>query len=274
VFTRASDWAGQLRGAGFEATPVGTGRAALHAANEAATAARLAVVVLDSDIGQPLVGETVYQLRTNARTARTPVVIASSLPNLDKAQRIADHDRLVLAAPRPRGAGALAALVEQAVALGGQAPAPAEERAAQAAQALGWIAQLLETRGPYDELLQGAELVNHTLYVPGLTAPSTRVLASLGTAESQQALVDYASSMTQPIDGRRGAAAALGNSVARFGVRLTSEEILRQYDRYNESETADADTQQVLGHVLDVLERKAAPATPTPETKLQSAPAK
>jgi hypothetical protein len=40
--------------------------------------------------------------------------------------------------------------------------------------------------------------------------------------------------------------------------------VLRQYDRYNASETADADTQQVLGQILDILEKKPPAATTTP----------
>lgn len=273
VFTRASDWAGQLRGAGFQATPAGSGRYALAAANDAATAARLAVVVLDSDIGQPLVGETVYQLRSSPRTARVPVLIASSLPNLQKAQRIADGDRLVLAAPRPHGDGALAALVEQTVALNSQAAGDPQEHATEAAQALAWIAELLENRGPYDELLRDAALVNQTLYIDALAAPSIRVLAAAGSAESQTVLVDYASSQTLPIAGRRAAAAALAKSVERFGVQLTVDQIHAQYDRYNASETADADTQQVLGQVLDVLESKQKPSPPSPDqSKLLPAP--
>ena len=273
VFTRASDWAGQLRGAGFQATPAGSGRYALAAANDAATAARLAVVVLDSDIGQPLLGETVYQLRSSPRTARVPVLIASSLPNLEKAQRIAASDRLVLAAPRPHGDGALAALVEQTIALDNRGAGDPQVYAAQAAQALGWIAELLESRGPYDELLRDAALVNHSLYIDPLAAPSIRVLAAAGSAESQTALADYASSQTLPIAARRAAAAALAKSVERFGVQLTADQIHSQYDRYNASETADADTQQVLGQVLDALESKQKPWPPLPDqSRLLPAP--
>jgi hypothetical protein len=82
------------------------------------------------------------------------------------------------------------------------------------------------------------------------------VLPRLGTATSQQLLVDMASTPTQPIALRRQAADALAVSVQQAGKLLTSQEILRQYDRYNASETADADTQAVLGQVLDIFEAK------------------
>ena len=58
------------------------------------------------------------------------------------------------------------------------------------------------------------------------------------------------------MEERRAAAAALTASVDRYGLQLTREQILEQYSRYNASETADADTQQVLSKILDILERK------------------
>ena len=252
---RASDWAGQLRGHGYESTPARRGRDALLAAIDPAVSARLGVVVLDSDIGDPLLGEVVYQLHSNDRTAGVPILIASSAPQLAAAQRIADSDPLVFAAPRPHGDGALAALVDQTIALTGRPLAAPETRTDQAAQALAWLAKLLADGAPYDELQRDGALVNRTLLTPELSGPSLAVLAALGTAESQIALLDYASAHTLPIEARRNAAAAFAANVERHGLNLTRDEILRQYDRYNASETADAETQEVLSQILDVLER-------------------
>jgi hypothetical protein len=253
---QASNWAGQLRGLGYEATSVRTGREAILAAIDPATSARLGLIMLDSDIGQPLIGEVVYQLRTADRSAGVPILIASSVPRLAAAQRIEANDPLVLAAPRPHGNESFATLVEQTAALRGLPMASAEERTAQAAQALAWLAELLSKGAPYDELPRDAMLVNRTLVIPELAAPSIAVLAALGTIDSQTALVDFASSSTLPIEARRAAANAFAASVAKHGLRLGREEVLRQFDRYNASETADAATQQVLGQILDVIEKK------------------
>jgi hypothetical protein len=46
--------------------------------------------------------------------------------------------------------------------------------------------------------------------------------------------------------------------VARHGTLLTSGEILLQYDRYNQSETQDRQTQLVLASILDSVEARAA----------------
>jgi hypothetical protein len=259
---QASAWAGQLRGHGFDATPTRTGREALAAAIDPATSSRLALVVLDSNIDHPPIGEVVYQLRTSDRTAGAAIRMWSSAPHLELTQRIAAANPRVLAVPRPHAAGALAALAEQAIALNGQPPATKQQRTAEAAQALGWLAKLLTAGSPYDELERDAALLNRSLYIPELSGPSLEVLASLRSADAQSLLTDYASSQTFPVEARRAAVAALAANVQRFGVQLTRAQILRQYDRYNASETADQDTQQVLNQLLDILEKKPAPPTP------------
>jgi len=252
----ASDWAGKLRGLGYDATPVRTGRDALITAIDPAVAPRLGVVVLDGDIGQPKLGEVVYQLRVSDLTADAPILIASSGPRLAAAQRVAQANELVYAMPRPHGDGALATLVEETLALRPLPLAPTEVRMAQAKQALEWIAKLLADDAPYDELKRDAHLLDRTLLMPELAVPSVAALAALGTSESQTMLVDFASLGTLPIETRQAAAEALATSVAKFGVQLKRDQIILQYDRYNASETADAATQQVLSRVLDVIEKK------------------
>lgn len=252
VVTRASDWAGQLRALGYDATPAVTGREALKAA---VLAPRLALVLVDSDVGRPLLREVLYQLRGNSATARVPVAILSSLPNLDRAQRLAANDPLLLAEVRPHNQANFEAIVERLGELDSSL-GTAEERTKQAAQALAWLAKLLDEGRPYDELLRDADVASQTLEVPELLEPSLKVLAALGTAGSQRALVDFASNPSAPLEDRQQAARAFAASVQRHGKLLTPTEVSLQFDRYNASETSDRQTQQVLAHLLDVLESK------------------
>jgi hypothetical protein len=256
AFARATDWAGQLRRLGHEATPAATGRAALVAAFDPATAPRLALILLDADIGQPLVREVVFQLRTASLTAGVPILLTAGPERMPAAQRIAAEDPLVLAELTPRGEAIFDDAVNRALALNPHPLADKATRNVQAAQALDWIAKLLAVGAPYDELRRDGVLVNRTLYVPELAPASIRVLATLGTADSQATLADYASAPNVAIEIRRQAAEALAASFHQFGIQLTREQILRQYDRYNASESADAETQQVLGSVLDAIEKK------------------
>ncbi|WP_428307303.1 HEAT repeat domain-containing protein [Lacipirellula sp.] len=252
----ASDWAGKLRGQGYDAMPVKSGREALVAAIDPAVAPRLGVIVLDSDIGQPLLGEVVYQLRASDLTANVPILIAASGPRFASAQRVAEANSLVYATPRPQGDGSLANVVKEALALKPTPLASTEVRTAQAKQALEWLAKLLAENAPYDELKRDAFLVDRTLMAPELADPSVTVLAGLGTPESQTALVDFASVTSLPIETRQAAADALAASVKRFGVQLKREQVVSQYDRYNASETADKPTQELMGRILDVIEKK------------------
>lgn len=252
----ASDWAGQLRGLGYEAMPAATGRAAIVAAVDPGVSPRLALIVLDSDIGQPRAREVVYQLHNAAPTASVPILLAASPEDFAAAQALAAQDPLVLAAPRPDNPAALGASVEDALALSPSEMPPRELRTEQARQSLEWLAGMLDRGGPYDELRRDGALVNRTLYMPELADPSLRLLAVLGTAESQTSLIDYASALALPIESRRAAAAALAASFQRYGIQLTSAQILTQYDRYNAAETADAATQTLMGHILDLLEKK------------------
>jgi len=255
-FPLATSWAGQLRGVGYDAMPARTGREAIFTAVDPAVAPRLAIIVLDSDISDPTVREVVYQLHSADRTAAVPILIAASVEHYSAAQDIAAHDPLVLATPRPTNDAALAAAVERTLALSARPLADPARRTEQAALALEWIAKLLAADAPYDELRRDGALVQRSVFVKELVEPSIRVLAVLGTVDSQTALVDYASALTLPIETRRAAAEALAANFRRYGIRLTRAQVLAQYDRYNASETADADTQAVLGGILDLIEKK------------------
>ncbi len=101
------------------------------------------------------------------------------------------------------------------------------------------------------------------LYVPALSTKVVAVLQRINRAESQRALVDLASRVSQPLKVRVAASKAFLHNTQQFGILLTSEEILRQYDLYNESESQDQETQHLLGLILDCLE------APTKATEAQ-----
>ena len=83
------------------------------------------------------------------------------------------------------------------------------------------------------------------------------VMARLASPTAQRSLVDLASVGAQPIGVRQQAAAAFRASVRQFGLRLSPSEIVRQYERYNQSAQQDKPTQQVLSGLLDTMEQAA-----------------
>ena len=84
------------------------------------------------------------------------------------------------------------------------------------------------------------------------------VLGRIGSLQAQRTLVDFANLRTQTAAARQAAAAGFAQSVARFGVLLTRDEILQQYDLYNANAGRDRATHDVLSSILDALERKTA----------------
>ena len=86
------------------------------------------------------------------------------------------------------------------------------------------------------------------------------MLAELGTATAQRSLLELADLATQPAAAREAAAAALARNIEMFGLRLTRDEILQQYDLYNANAGRNGDTHDVLSAVLDAIEQKNTPA--------------
>ncbi len=145
---------------------------------------------------------------------------------------------------------------EDAAGSGDLAPSDASAalRTEQARQALLWLADLLEHGHPYDELIRDSELLTHTVYREELTFPTLQVLALLEAPAAQRLLLDVASRNALPLATRQRAVEALATSVGRAGKLLQSDELLRQYQRYNASATASPATQALLGKILDILE--------------------
>jgi hypothetical protein len=105
-------------------------------------------------------------------------------------------------------------------------------------------------------LLRQEAAAIRALRTGGLTVHAAPVLAGMATHDSQLALVELASDTNYDIVDRQAAAQAFAAAVARRGILLTTVEIGRQFDRYNASERLDADTQNVLATLLNVIEKK------------------
>jgi hypothetical protein len=252
IMAHADNWAGNLRALDFEVSPARTG---VEVVQQALAAPRVMMILVDSDIGQPLLRETIYQLRAQPRLARVPIAVLSADEDLYLGEQLAKADKRLLSVSRPRSLEAMKSVVERLMTLA-DPPVPADERQANAIQAIEWLGELMANAGPYDEMLRDANVLEKAVYNPALAETTLRALANVGTAGSQRTLVDVASQAAQPMELRRLAAQSFAINRAKFGVLLSTEEIALQYDRYNASETATADVQEILGSLLDALEKK------------------
>jgi CheY-like chemotaxis protein len=251
---------GMLNHIGIEADPATRGGSAVQLARQSAD---LELLLVDVDVQSPGIRDVLYALRSDPATGRIPIGLMATGERLETARQLAAEHQRVVAFSRPQTDQALAAIVEQLSQISGRHRLSPAQRAAMAGQAVAWLGDLLARESTFYDLRREAPVLESALYQSELASQSTAALALVGTPSSQRALVDYASRTSLPIDARGQAADAFRASVGRHGILLSEVEILRQYDRYNASATADAATQQVLGSLLDTIEslRAAADAT-------------
>jgi HEAT repeat protein len=251
VANHATTLAGRLATAGVDAEPATRGGNAVALARRSAD---LEMMLVDMDIDGPGVRDVIYAVRTNAATGQVPIGLVATGDRLDAARNLAEEHQRVVAFPRPQTDEALAELISRLKSVSGRNPVSAQDRAETAGQALSWLGQLLARDETFYDLRRQAPVVEAALYLPAMSEKAVQALALMGTPASQRSLIGFASHLTTPIEQRQLAAEAFAESVGRHGILLTESEILRQYDRYNASASLDADTQQVLGRLLDAIE--------------------
>ena len=213
----------------------------------------------------------IWELRSLPGAGQLPIGLLAPDGHLEVARRLADQHDAVLPFPRPHTDEAMAEIAARLGQMAGRDLPSADERAQQAVWALEQFADLLARRRTFYDLRSYDAALGDALLLTDKAAPSIKALQLLGTPSSQQLLVDYASQAALPIEARRAASEAFRQSVQRNGLLLEREEILRQYERYNASETADVATQELLGGLLDSIEsRRAAHDRQSLELKLLS----
>jgi hypothetical protein len=264
---RSATVAGYLAAAGYAAVPVTRGDATVI---EAAASPDVQLVLLDLAVIEPGVRETLFRLRRTTPSAAIPVALTTEEGRLAQAEAIVAEVELelgrdrarVIATPRVNTPEATASLAGELRALGAFAGSPDEAdaaRLARADEARKAIVRLLESGPGFYGL--GARRRQLVALVATPDEAGLKALATLGTPDSQARLVDDASRSSLPLATRKAAGEAFRASVDRHGLLLTNAEVLRQYDRYNASATADADTQGVLGALLDAIETRRPPTS-------------
>jgi CheY-like chemotaxis protein len=267
----ATELAGLMPSERLQPTAAATGR---EAVDLALTMPDLEMIFVDVNINDPDIRQVVYELRINPTTAEIPIAILAPTSRLADAEQIASEHSRVIAVPRIHSPEVLNRVVTQLTTLSGRFATPANVRAAEAVEALTWLTRLAMGDRPFYKLRRSEPVVEAALYGAATAKPAITTLAQLSSPDAQRALVNFASQPTMPIALRTDAADAFRQNVVLHGVMLTSDEILTQYDRYNASERLDAETQQVLGTILDIIEsrRNELPQSPAPSPRSPAIP--
>jgi CheY-like chemotaxis protein len=213
------------------------------------------LALVDFNLPRTNVDELVQMLRHDHRARLLPLLyVTSSAEDQRAARYVAEHLSHVDVMVRPVDLAGMEVQVNRFLAKTGANLLPPELRLQQAQQAIAWLAAMAAQPAPLYNVQRAAQVAEAALVVPELAPQAAMLLADLGTAGSQQALVGLANRATVPLELRRTAAQAFRHSVHKHGVLLTSDEMLYQYDRYNGSETEPAESQEVLASILDTLE--------------------
>ena len=217
------------------------------------------LVLISNTISNPTIGEIIQRFRDDPRTASISIGILANPENLERVKMLATMDPLTDVVGRPNTVENLAFYLARLEHLGSVHHVGAEERSAQARTVMQRTAKLLEQTDQYSfyDLYRQEPAFISAVSVPSLTRYASPILGSFATATSQKALVNTASRNSLDLVSRQAAAQAFGLAVQKRQLLLTQKEILRQYDRYNASETLDKQTQQVLGGILNSIERRA-----------------
>jgi hypothetical protein len=276
VLQQSRDVAGMMASMGLQSEVATTGQELLQLA---AASPDCELAMIDVGIARPPIGILLQQLRRDERTAFLRVGLFSRAGMEMEAEHAAHDDPLSMAFAKPADEQILQRQLEQLALIAPQDFVPAETRLQQALDALDLLAELGRSKMNFYDLRRVQETVIKALYTPKLSAKAIGVLVHLNSAAGQEALVNVASQLTLPLDVRLAAAKAFREHTQKYGILLTTDQIQRQYQRYNESEKLDAGVQQVLGLILDCIEAptkqdnskkeaaaspKSAPSSPSP----------
>jgi len=240
-----------LAAAGLHADTAVTGREVMRMA---ASSPDYELAMIDMGIDKPPINLLLQQLRHDERSADLRVGLIAREGFVERAEHLAETDTMAKAFSRPHEDAAVTWQLEQLAALRPLEFVGFEERQQQAVEALDMLAELGRTSGTLYDIRRVEDAVLAALNTPSLSLKAIRVLAMINSPEAQRALVQTAGRATESLEIRQAAASAFRQNIQTHGILLTTEEIKRQYQLYNESKNRDPASQKILGLILDCLE--------------------
>jgi len=252
----AQSFAAAMQAAGLKGVAVTSSRDFFH---EATQNPDLDVLMVADTLDKPDYAELIQQLRNDMRTKRLPIALLfRDSSSRSRVQRLVSNDPFFIALPLTMDPEYVAGHVRRMRELAEPWPVTELDRRHHSQVAVEWLAKISNRREEYAFYNLGThqDQLTRLLYLPGLVTPASDILKRLGTPAAQRELLNFANQSSLPIEERVAVASAFSEAVKSRGTMLTQDEIRRQYDRYNASETETVETQRVLGSILDVIERR------------------
>jgi CheY-like chemotaxis protein len=246
----AQRMAGLLTELGYEGEIVTSARQMLR---RAMASPDIALVLFNTSLPYADADLLLQELRHDSRTALVPVGFLSLGNDLKRLERLTKKYPRTAVFVRTQNVPDMQLQVNRLLEPVGRDFLTLEERQHHAKQSLVLLARL-SGEGSFYDVKVHERLLEPAMFVPELSPHGSEVLANLGTPYAQRTLINVASTLTLPLEARQAAAAAFVRSVPQHGLQLTRDEIVRQYDRYNASRSADEATQDALASILDAME--------------------
>lgn len=215
------------------------------------------VILVSAAIQSPPLDLTLQRLRSNAHTAQIPVLLYAESEWLPRADHVAQRIPVSISVATPQSPEDLAGLITRVASLEGADRTTGARRLEQAKQALTWILVLCESLPQGISIPDLERIATTALEVPGQEMLAIEILARLATPGAQTQLVEAASREEWPLELRVKALGGFRQAIEKRGVQLTTDQILRQYERYNQSAHRDPAVQKLLGLILDCIETPA-----------------
>jgi hypothetical protein len=242
-----------LAGLGYEADAVTNSRRAYL---QATSCGDYELVLLSGPLDRPPVWVLTQELRRDPRTAGLPIALLTEdvIGDVDRLESITDGDPRAAVFKRPMAPAEMKFHVERFVAAASDEIVPSAVREQQALAALDWLKKLNELSPKDFDIRPYEAVLTRALHRPITSDAAADLLVLIGSHAAQRSLTEIANTPSQPLAMRETAAAAFSRAVRKYGIQLTSKEIVHQYDRYNQSMLEDPPTQQLLGLMLDAIE--------------------
>lgn len=250
---RGTTVGGFLSEQGYDPITAATGRDGFRIAAETAG---VELVVIQANVAQWNLTQTVANFRADSRTAFLPLVIYGPEETRALTQRLVQRSQPATFAADSAAAAAFWEQVRPFLQRFRTPPISGQQRAEFKGLAAYWLAVI--ANGPMAPLFDVASAEKELLPLvddPDVAANVLAALSSIPTANVQSRLAEYALSSRLPKAVRLQAATQLAAHITRFGLVLSSEDVVALSQLWES--TNDVDLQSALAGVMGTLKPSA-----------------
>lgn len=218
------------------------------------------IFIVTQSLAKPAARELIQLLRSDWRTRQVPIAFVGDGSEVMNNMRVlAKSDPLFRSLELNFDTRIVASQLDQIQSLSSSWPVSSSARLLHGQVAANWMLKIIEQKDTHRfyRIHNHEEAIYRLLSIDGYTEKACRMIASLGTAKSQEALANFASQSGYTMEQRTVATKCFADSVKRFGTLLTTDQIQQQYDRYNASESDTVEVQKLMGQLLDAIEKRA-----------------